>query len=110
MYAVTFVAAVLFFNFLRILGREQSLPPSPPGDPIIGHARRIPREYPWETFSEWKKTLGEPLRSTPACLCHSVANVRRGYYLHSHPRASYVHPEFNGMRAQSFRETKLELL
>ena len=35
------------------------LPPSPQGDPIIGHLRRIPLEHAWVTFDKWRRILGE---------------------------------------------------
>lgn len=46
--------------FRLVLKRSTSrLPPSPTGDPIIGHARKVPLEYSWETFSDWRKVLGK---------------------------------------------------
>ena len=38
--------------------RRDRLPPGPPADPIIGHARFIPPQYSWKTFAEWGKTWG----------------------------------------------------
>lgn len=34
------------------------LPPSPPGDPIIGHARMIPPDQPYKVYAKWAKTYG----------------------------------------------------
>lgn len=48
--------AMLRFVLKRSASR---LPPSPTGDPFIGHARKVPLEYSWETFSDWKKALGK---------------------------------------------------
>ena len=36
------------------------LPPSPPSDFVIGHARRFPVFRSWQTFAETGKTLGKP--------------------------------------------------
>ncbi|KAI5121129.1 hypothetical protein M0805_002801 [Coniferiporia weirii] len=36
-----------------------SLPPGPPLDPIIGHARKISKDHSWVTFAEWGKTYGD---------------------------------------------------
>ena len=38
--------------------QPSSLPPSPPADPIIGHARIIPVDYQWKTFASWRKKYG----------------------------------------------------
>ncbi|KAH8114914.1 cytochrome P450 [Phellopilus nigrolimitatus] len=35
------------------------MPPSPPTDFLIGHARKIPRRESWKTYSEWMKTCGD---------------------------------------------------
>lgn len=44
---------------------KHHLPPSPPGDPIIGNLRHVPLEHSWTTFWSWKQALGgrfsEPL-------------------------------------------------
>lgn len=34
------------------------LPPSPPADPLIGHARIIPLTQPYKTYAEWGKKYG----------------------------------------------------
>ena len=50
---VTSLFAVLFFP-----QRASNLPPGPPADPIIGHARIIPIDYQWKTFASWRKKYG----------------------------------------------------
>lgn len=35
------------------------LPPSPPAEPIMGHARLIPTKEPYRTYAEWGKLYGE---------------------------------------------------
>ena len=51
--------------------------PSPPSDPIIGHARHIPLTYSWPLFSEWFKTYGEAISVTvlgnPMVVLNSVS-------------------------------------
>ena len=34
------------------------LPPSPPGDVLLGHALRVPEKYQWKTFAQWGKVYG----------------------------------------------------
>ncbi|KAH8116037.1 cytochrome P450 [Phellopilus nigrolimitatus] len=43
----------------RTNGQSNRLPPGPPADLIIGHARKIPHERSWETFAEWGKNYGD---------------------------------------------------
>lgn len=42
-----------------VIKGESNLFPSPPSDPLIGHARIFPQEYPWKTFAEWGKRYGK---------------------------------------------------
>ena len=53
--------AIAFAKHRRKLSLAQSIPfpPGPPADPIIGHLRHIPREYPWLTYSNWGKKWGD---------------------------------------------------
>lgn len=55
------VAMATIFVILHQRSRRYRLPPSPPGDRIIGHARVIPLEFAWETFYSWKKLFGETI-------------------------------------------------
>ncbi|KAK0439095.1 cytochrome P450 [Armillaria borealis] len=41
------------------LAKQQSLPPGPPADPIIGHIRILPPVGQPEVFHEWAKTYGD---------------------------------------------------
>ncbi|PBK64690.1 hypothetical protein ARMSODRAFT_458629 [Armillaria solidipes] len=41
------------------LARQESLPPGPPADPIIGHIRILPPVGQPEVFHEWAKTYGK---------------------------------------------------
>lgn len=43
------------------------LPPSPPAEPIIGHARKIPIGDAHKTYAEWGKKYGMP-RSSSLCI------------------------------------------
>lgn len=38
--------------------RVESLPPGPPGHPIIGNLLEWPNGKEWETFTEWAKIYG----------------------------------------------------
>ncbi|KAH8116038.1 cytochrome P450 [Phellopilus nigrolimitatus] len=56
-----FAAFVVIFTLIKRWksnSQSTSLPPGPPADPIIGHARKIPRERSWETYAEWGKSYG----------------------------------------------------
>ena len=50
---VAFGKAVLYLST-----PAHSLPPSPPADPLIGHARKIPLVEPYKTYAEWGKKYG----------------------------------------------------
>ncbi|KAK0491979.1 cytochrome P450 [Armillaria luteobubalina] len=50
---------VWLFRWRLGLARQQSLPPGPPADPIIGHIRSLPRVDQPEVFHEWAKTYGD---------------------------------------------------
>ncbi|KAK0201237.1 cytochrome P450 [Desarmillaria ectypa] len=52
---------ILVWLFRRRLGlaRQESLPPGPPADPIIGHLRVIPPAGLPEVFHGWAKTYGD---------------------------------------------------
>jgi hypothetical protein len=51
--ALSFVYKTLAFH------GQRNLPPGPPSDPFIGHARKIPPEYQEKAFAEWTKTYGQ---------------------------------------------------
>lgn len=38
---------------------RKDLFPSPSGEPVLGHARLVPPEFPWYKFAEWSRELGE---------------------------------------------------
>lgn len=54
--SVILVKAISYFS-----SSEAMLPPSPPSDPIIGHARMVPFKEPYKLYAEWEKTYGEHL-------------------------------------------------
>ena len=54
-----FLAYLVIKLSLKYLGRQRRLPPSPPADPVIGHARYISADFSWITFAEWGKKWGE---------------------------------------------------
>lgn len=37
---------------------KTNLPPSPPAEPFLGHARKIPTKEPYRTYAEWGKIYG----------------------------------------------------
>lgn len=53
------ILCISFLVFLLSRKKQLNLPPSPPSDPVIGHARYIPPEHPWKTFAAWRKKFGE---------------------------------------------------
>ena len=60
---VQLIAALsLVILLARLLSRKRypaPLPPGPPADPILGHARIFPRIDPQLTFLEWGKQYGQ---------------------------------------------------
>lgn len=52
-------AAALYLVYRSQTPHELSLPSSPPGDPILGHIRKIPLEYSWIEFGKWAKKYGD---------------------------------------------------
>ena len=60
LFGLTGISGVCWVAFRRWMRRYSVvLPPSPPGDPIIGHARFIPLSHTWIKFSKWCKIYGE---------------------------------------------------
>ena len=58
-YALTGISLLVLVKTVSYLSLPAvRLPPSPPSDPIIGHARKIPLEEPQKTYADWGKTLG----------------------------------------------------
>jgi hypothetical protein len=53
---------IAFVVLLVYLGsgttKKAPLPPGPPQDPLIGHARMIPRQSQPELYHEWSKKYG----------------------------------------------------
>lgn len=43
---------------LRRCSRVNKAFPGPPSDPLLGHFRIFPREYPWIQLTEWSKQYG----------------------------------------------------
>uniref|UniRef100_A0A0W0F2S6 Putative cytochrome P450 n=1 Tax=Moniliophthora roreri TaxID=221103 RepID=A0A0W0F2S6_MONRR len=52
-------AVVVLFTWSLLTRAPKNLPPSPPADPFLGHARILPQERLGETFHEWAKTYGD---------------------------------------------------
>jgi hypothetical protein len=52
------IATVIYFIIIR---RRNPLPPGPPGDPIIGHLRKMPTSKTGHVFHEWAKIYGGSL-------------------------------------------------
>lgn len=71
MFEILLAISVAFFclcQYLKRIRRAVPLPPGPPGDPILGHARIFPRNNPHMTFMEWGKQYGESLNTPPTQL------------------------------------------
>ncbi|CAL1709588.1 unnamed protein product [Somion occarium] len=58
-YPALLVALFLVWRYVRKGKAAGSLPPGPPGDPIIGHLRTLPRENYGEKYYEWSKIYGD---------------------------------------------------
>lgn len=56
------IAGINFYALVKtihyFLSSKPKLPPSPPGDPIIGHARMIPPDQPYKVYAKWAKAYG----------------------------------------------------
>ena len=52
--------AFLAYKSTRRRSARLPLPPGPPADPLIGHARVMPVRNPEEKFYEWGKKYGKP--------------------------------------------------
>lgn len=73
--------ALLIFFFITVSfssPHDNKLPPSPPGDPIIGHARLIPFDYQWKTFASWKKKYGSHVSILSSCMLLLIVNATIG--------------------------------
>ncbi|KAJ7511587.1 cytochrome P450 [Mycena galericulata] len=55
---ISFAGGLFLLSILR-KKRRASLPPGPPGDPLIGHLLRMPATDSALKFHEWSKTYGE---------------------------------------------------
>lgn len=109
--AVTLCFFALASKLRAHYNESTHLPPSPPSDPIIGHARRIPQQYPWETFSAWKKAFGELKWSClPTSHLSSLTVLCRRHCLRPCLRTPHAHIKLCGMCAKPLREEKCQLL
>lgn len=109
--AVTLGVVAIASRLRAHLNDSTRFPPSPPSDPIIGHARRIPQQYPWETFSAWKKAFGELKWSClPTSHLSSLTVLYRRHCLRPCFRTPYVHIKLCGMCTKPLREEKCQLL
>jgi hypothetical protein len=50
--------SLVFFAALCKINRR-TLPPGPPGWPILGNLFNMPTEKEWLKFSEWERTYGD---------------------------------------------------
>lgn len=53
------ILPALYWLYARNTSAKIPLPPSPPGDPVVGHVRFMPQKYAWITFAGWTKKFGE---------------------------------------------------
>lgn len=63
-------------------GSQLPLPPGPPADLILGHARYMPRLYPWKTFSDWGKRWGECSLINVYPCAHALSHSGSTIYIH----------------------------
>lgn len=95
----TLIYLAFVFSFLfgvKRLGKYQTdsqlpLPPGPPADPIIGHARFIPPQYSWKTFSDWGKKWGKQTVQTALLLNSSLIEYIRRFDLCTCPGPAHDH-------------------
>jgi hypothetical protein len=59
-YGLAATVALLSYQYLkqRFRRRGLSLPPGPPGYPLIGNVLELPRVREWETYAQWSKQYG----------------------------------------------------
>lgn len=60
---------------------RKNLFPSPPSDPVLGHVRSVPPEFPWYKFAEWSRQYG-------AFMASSLAVQHRGLYVPAFSQAT----------------------
>lgn len=66
LFSVFFLPLAIFFTFISrrwLLRRARlsqglRLPPGPPGLPLIGNFRDMPRGHPWITYAKWAEKYG----------------------------------------------------
>jgi hypothetical protein len=46
-------------RYIQEMYKRRSLPPGPPGRPIIGHVGNFHKGEKWRTFTEWAPRYGE---------------------------------------------------
>lgn len=76
-FAVATLGVILRSYFQKAIA--QNLPPGPPGDPIIGHALKVPASHQWTTFSDWARKYG----MSSSYVCTRICIVIDGL---SHPK------------------------
>ena len=62
--AVYAAAAVAIVTLYLLKRKALNLPPSPPGNFLLGHALKLPATHQWETLAAWGKKYGMTSLST----------------------------------------------
>jgi hypothetical protein len=75
-YFVAFTGGMCFLVILRKKRHAATLPPGPPGDPLVGHLLRMPSTDSALIFHKWCKTYGVFSPSKSRSLNYTF---RRGY-------------------------------
>lgn len=68
LFILPLIAFVLFLS----PGKSGSLPPGPPGYPIIGNLLGIPTEDKWKVYKQWARELGT--YTFGGCTAHAHGN------------------------------------
>ncbi|KAI5122655.1 hypothetical protein M0805_007917 [Coniferiporia weirii] len=70
-----FLVSLVLLLFCIFLMRRRNtssspLPPSPPAEPFIGHARKLPQTHSWKTYATWGRSYGDVVYAS--ALGHSM--------------------------------------
>ena len=99
----------LLSRWYKRRAQRRSLPPGPPGLPLIGNVMDIPTEQGWFVYASMAQKYGT---STLLCVFRIYPDFfsRRGYYVHGSHGAAPRYSELSPSRRGAFRQTVVQLL
>ena len=76
-FAIALTVLLIWKTFINSI----NLPPGPPADLLIGHARKLPTNKAYEVYAKWKENYGTPVGIARVSCCNR--GLSRGCYLHA---------------------------